>query len=152
MSKSRAIRAGRPARKAAKSSKRSKATDSTRSDSARFVPEVLDHTVIAIPLLKWFEDPAPRYAIVVDLNLNYRGGLHGAAQGSGRAIDRIIAARPRTRKTVGLTRSTVDKDMSTRACNMRSPSRCRGDQGLAKQDTGVPPEDRAIYHIWPDFP
>ena len=81
MSKSRAIRAGRPARKAAKSSKRSKATDSTRSDSARFVPEVLDHTVIAIPLLKWFEDPARRRDVpIVDLNLNYRGGLHGAPE------------------------------------------------------------------------
>ena len=84
---------------------RSKA--STSSGNREFIPEVLDRTVIAIPLLRWFEDPKHPgpYDIVVDLNLNYRGGLKGARDVVERRVDDIIRKRRATDRKTRIARS-----------------------------------------------
>jgi len=159
MSKSHRTRSKRGANAQAKSAPSSGAAspkaDSKRSDSPRFVPEVLDRTCIAIPLLRWFDDPKRPgpYKVVVDLNLNYRGGLHGARKKVEETIDRIIAARRRTNKTVPLSRSAVDKDMEHEDVQyVFATLDAAAIKELARHDAGAAREDRAIHHIWPDFP
>jgi len=46
-----------------------------------FLPDVLDSTVIAVPLLKQFKerDAGTRsFHVAIDLNLDYKGGIEGA--------------------------------------------------------------------------
>ena len=62
-----------------------------RPGSRGFLPKVLDRTVIAIPLLEWFKDRTKKgklFDVVVDLNLNYHGGLKGARK----VVEEMIAS------------------------------------------------------------
>ena len=61
------------------------------TDSAKkgFLPEVLDRTVIAIPLLKSFEKEKGPFHVAIDLNLDYEGGLTKAREKVIREIETL---------------------------------------------------------------
>jgi subtilisin family serine protease len=130
--------------------------DAKRPESRRFLPEVLDRTVIAIPLLAWLKDPKRRrkpFDIVVDLNLNFRSGLRGAREVVERRIDEIIASRGAKRGTGGMRRTVVDDDMQGEGVQyVFATLDAAAIRELARRDGEEKPEDRAIHHIWPDFP
>jgi hypothetical protein len=83
-------------------------TESARPDRVGFLPEVLDRTVIAIPLLRELEDerkPARVFDIIIDLNLELNFGGRQGREGSSswpravRGLTRsagVPAAWPRT--------------------------------------------------------
>lgn len=110
--------------------------------------------MIAIPLLAWFDDPTRRqpFDIVVDLNLNYRGGLNGARKVVEDRIDAIVAGqRPPGRKR-RMSRALVDEDMQNESVQYVFATLSAGAiKDLARPDSGQPPEKRAIHHIRPDF-
>lgn len=130
------------------------AADSTRPENRRFLPEVLDRTVIAIPLLKWFEDPKKRdhpFHVVVDLNLSFRGGLNGARREVEKRIDSIIKGLPSGQRK-RMSRWVVDEDMQDDVQYVFATLDADSIRELARRDHAVSREDRAIHHIWPDFP
>lgn len=116
-----------------------------------FVPSVLDSTVIALPLLGWFEDPrrSDPHPVVIELNLEHPGGHEQARQRARQLIDEAI----------GTAGGTDDQ---------RVRSSRRGGEShylFASLDAAVVQEmvrrdreqstsqaTRAIFHVWPDFP
>jgi serine protease AprX len=135
---------------------RKSSESSKNADSRGFLPEVLDRTVIAIPLLNWFKDPERKgdvFDIVVDLNLNFRDGLRGARTVVEKRIDHLIASRQTTGKARRMSRSTVDEDMQTEVAQyVFAALDANAIRDLAKPDSRRSREERAIHHIWPDFP
>ena len=120
-------------------------------DRVGFLPEVLDRTVIAIPLLHAFERTGATdraFDIIIDLNLEFEGGITGA-----RAIvlKLIEAVSDRSRKTIKAhgVRALVPESPQYVFASLR-PTQVRE---LVRRDGKRGPEkrDRAIYHIWPDF-
>ena len=106
-------------------------------------------------MLKWFDDPLKPgpYPVVVDLNLNYQGGVRGAREVVEDRIARIIAARRKHGKTSRLSISKDDKDMEHEDVQyVFATLDAAAIKELARHDTGVSREHRAIHHIWPDFP
>jgi serine protease AprX len=152
----RAQRKKAPSRRVSGKSNPSKAgADSKKPKSRRFLPDVLDRTVIAIPLLAWFKDPTKRqpFDIVVDLNLNYRDGLKGARKVVEDRINRIIATQQTTGRKRRMSLSVVDKDMQNESVQyVFATLYAKAIKDLAQPDSGQAPVDRAIHHIWPDFP
>src|SRR5262245_36187642 len=65
-----------------------------------FTPEVLDKTIISIPLLRQLDDPekGPLHAVVIDLNLDF--------------VDGRAAARKETIRLINQAKDTVGKDPS----------------------------------------
>jgi subtilisin family serine protease len=130
--------------------------DSRNADSRRFVPEVLDRTVIAIPLLNWFKEPEKHpepYNIVVDLNLNFRGGIQGARKVVEGRIDAILEKRRKTHDGRRMLRTVPDEEMQNESLQyVFATLDARAIKDLARPDSRVSREDRAIHHIWPDFP
>jgi subtilisin family serine protease len=146
-----------PARSISEQSGSSQAArDSKKPESRRFLPEVLDRTVIALPLLNWFKDPKKQgqlFDIVVDLNLNFRGGLKGARKAVEERIDKIVRTPRTTGKKRRMSRSVVDEDMQDEGVQyVFATLDAESIKDLARRDSGQSPEDRAIHHIWPDFP
>jgi serine protease AprX len=155
MSKSRTAPATRRSSGRATSQSSSASADSKKPKSRRFLPEVLDRTVIALPLLAWFTDPTKRqpFDIVVDLNLNYREGLRGARKVVEDRIDEIIAAQRTPGGRRRMSRSMVDEDVQDESVQyVFATLDANAIKSLARPDSGQPPQNRAIHHIWPDFP
>lgn len=132
------------------------AADSKKAESRKFLPEVLDRTVIAIPLLHWFKDKKKRgqlFDIVVDLNLQYQGGLEGARAVVEQRIDEIIKKRQTTGNRRRMSRTVVDEDMKGEdAQYVFATLDAEAIKELASLDSAKSRAERAIHHIWPDFP
>jgi serine protease AprX len=103
-----------------------------------FLPDVLDSTVIAVPLLKQFKEPESRtrlFHVAIDLNVDYKGGVDGARRTVLAAIETLADESGDETQYVfaTLTREAIKE--------------------LARRDSGPERkrEDRAIHHIWPDF-
>lgn len=131
-----------------------------------FNPEVLDRSVIAIPLLKDFEadDGTVRHQVIIDLHLAYPGGVRAARQEVETMIAQVLSDPsmrlaaddgPRHRTNDGqpqagteqyifaiLSRKTIQAIVA--ADQRSSAARTRANQGQTVA--------RAIYHVWPDFP
>ncbi|WKZ20182.1 MAG: S8 family peptidase [Candidatus Jettenia sp. CY-1] len=136
-----------------------------------FTPETLDSTVIAIPLLKMLkeemlkeemlkekqkklkEGPAHKpkvFPVIIDLNLEYPTGRDGARDWVMKTTKEIISE-------IG-----KDKDPGHQGINELKSKRSQqylfasleGDviRELVKRDSRAKVKERAIYHIWPDFP
>jgi hypothetical protein len=121
-----------------------------RPSRVGFLPEVLDRTVIAIPLLKEFEKPGglrKPYHVAIDLNLDYKHGIDGARTHVLEMIRDIIGRRAR-----GASDQRVDEqpeEMQYVFATLDAPAireLVRRDQARGEHKI-----DRAIYHIWPDF-
>ena len=99
------------------------ATDARKPESRKFLPEVLDATVIAMPLLNWFKDKDKQGHCLRHrggfLNLNYHGGLKGAREVVEQRIDDIIVARRAKGATTRMSRSVIDDDLEGEAVRVR---------------------------------
>ncbi|MEN3332224.1 MAG: serine protease AprX [Blastocatellia bacterium] len=136
-----------------------------------FTPEILDSTVIAIPLLKKLKrdreelkkNPARKpqlFPVIIDLNLKFPGGRDGARKWVLEATAKIIAQ-------VG-----IDKDPNHQGINklksdfsqqylfavlegdvIREMVKLDAEAKEEVKDTGIHSKigTRAIYHVWPDF-
>jgi len=152
------------------------ATQKTKSE---FDKEVLWSTVIAIPLQKNIQEDiengvtAPR-KVVIDLNLDCRGGREGAKNKVRRLIEElglrineekssvteqyVFADLPgrAIRELVALdhTKPFIESDLPTGMTAVgTTPGRTATESEYVRVDQGerMPPYERAIYRIWPDF-
>jgi hypothetical protein len=76
---------------------------STRPDRVGFLPEVLDRTVIAIPLLRAITKAPPHkiFEIIIDLNLDFTGGLEEARALVLKMMGDVVRGRPKDKKPQG---------------------------------------------------
>jgi serine protease AprX len=130
-----------------------------------FDPEVLDKTVIAIPLLRMLDEEERKPAeaaepipVMLDLNLQFHGGRDAARQ---RALELVEKAIDREGKSedqrIDLEKSQLSQQYLfgrleaevirelVRLDNEREPE-------LQEDRGGSRLAHRSIYHIWPDFP
>ena len=101
--------------------------------------------MIAIPLLAWFKDRKRRgklFDIVVDLNLNFGGGLRGAREAVEARIHEIIRTRGAGGKQRTMSISVVDKEMEEENVQyVFATLDAQAIKALARPDSGQPPED-----------
>jgi serine protease AprX len=136
-----------------------------------FTPEVMDKTVIAVPLLTELRreaaaraaDPSrpPRlYDVILDVNLMYREGRQQARARVQELVDDILAAFgiPAGEQGINAHKSRLSQQylfgrLEARVIEelVRRDSGPRA-TGSYSPDAGAPPPQQAIYHIWPDFP
>jgi serine protease AprX len=127
-----------------------------------FTPEVLDRTVIAIPLLLEFEKEReaetaegfePKiYPVIIDLNLDYPGGRKAAKDVVNAWVKEAMARRARRPGGQGINKA---KSQYSNQYLFGALERTvieelvRINSGKGSMPKPVPP--RAIYRIWPDF-
>jgi hypothetical protein len=117
-----------------------------------FLPEVLDRTVIAIPLLRQLDDPrreGQRFDLVIDVNLDFGDGRDAAR----RRVQEMIEAIERRRKRGPQARRASPPVQS--AQYVFASLDAEAIRELVREDArggGASRTKRAIYHIWPDFP
>lgn len=120
----------------------------------QFLPQVLDRTVIAVPLLEQLiaERKAGRarkvFDVVIDLNLDFRGGRANAFQRTLTLIEEIgrDLKKARTRHRVS---PPAEPDMQYIFASLDGDAI----RELVRRDGGSSSRtERAIHRIWPDFP
>ena len=113
-----------------------------------FVPEVLDSTIIALPLIAKLEEESNPHHIVIDLNLEYPGGRSEARARAEELISRAI-------ETSGGSAGQGVDDSKTTATGQYIFATLDADviRELVRLDreTSEPTRARAIFHVWPDF-
>ena len=129
-----------------------------------FTPEVLDKTVIAIPLLDQLKEtesgPNPRtpLPVIIDANLEYRDGARAARQRIEKEIRAAIAqaGSPNVSQGINTAKSRLSEQYVFAVLEpavirelVRQDAAASGSG--AKSKTPGPPAQRAIYRIWPDF-
>ena len=134
-------------------------------DRPDFVPEVLDKTVISVPLLKILQDEQPEangrpavHDVVIDLNLEYR-------QGRAEARKRAIQLIEQTVADVGASKDQGLNENKSRFGDQYLFASLEAEviRELVRRDNNPAPRhvseepgsgiaQRAIYRIWPDFP
>jgi serine protease AprX len=126
-----------------------------------FTPEVLDRTVIAVPLLDKIkkDGEAKVQPIIIDLNLDYHGGRAAARERAQKLVKEIIAEfrlDPR-QQNVNDTKSKLSHQYLFAALEGRAirelVRRDNQDKPKAISDARASQTaHRAIFRIWPDFP
>jgi subtilisin family serine protease len=115
-----------------------------------FNPEVLDKTVIAVPLLRQIASAEKdSYDVIIDLNLGYRGGIEEARK---EVKELIGTAAARLRADSAL--AEIDENKSDLSHHyLFGKLNAKMIEELVRLDAGDKPNpsDRAIYRIWPDF-
>jgi subtilisin family serine protease len=137
------------------------------SDRPGFTPEVLDRTVISIPLLDDLreedanlqEDPelVPKaYDIVIDINLEYEGGRDRARE---RTMELVLdaVANVSSRNLRPVPGPLGPNEEKSRLSQQYVFARLQGEAirelvRLNETDAGSPTAHRPIFRIWPDFP
>ena len=110
-----------------------------------FVPDVLDSSVIAFPLMERMKNEPDRlHHVVIDLNLNYPGGREEArarvdellaeAEQQPDSDARLISGAGSQYVFAGLPAETIKAIVR-----------------LDREAAGDTPTQRAIFHVWPDF-
>jgi serine protease AprX len=112
---------------------------------AGFVPDVLDSSVIAFPLMERLKNEPDRlHHVVIDLNLNYPGGREEAR---ARITELVGQAQEKPSSDAKLSSDPgsqyvfAELDAETIKAIVRLDCRAAGDS----------PTERAIFHVWPDF-
>jgi serine protease AprX len=129
----------------------------SKPDEVGFIPENLDTTIIAVPLLqilKAEEDSghSKTHPIIIDPNLNYPTGRMAARERIKVLIAQAVASRgDPTKEVINIPKSDLSQQYLF--CRLSRESirelvRLDGDEGLSGTPT---PFRRAIHHIWPDF-
>lgn len=129
-----------------------------------FVPEALDRTVIAIPLLRDLKkedegEATPKaHRVIIDLNLEFPGDNNFDAGRSGARGWVIKTIRDLTEQNEAPGNPVVpEKSDVTTPQYVFAELRSRVIRGLVSRDTqehdptGSELKRHAIYHIWPDF-
>src|SRR5919106_172168 len=129
------------------------ADDIPQSDPRKepFVPEVLDKTVIAIPLLKKIkakgvDQPFP---VIIDLNLDYLAGRKEARKQADKLIKAIIEEKKRPDQGVNEPKSEHSHQYLFAVLDGECIRELVRRDGAVADKEGSP--YRAIYRIWPDF-
>jgi serine protease AprX len=136
--------------------------DQSNPKKKPFLPESLDRTVIAIPLLNVLKDEAEGRAepephkVIIDLNLEFPGGRESARIWVNDAIRKLIANAPEGEPRDD--QELFDKRGELTPQYVFATLRARVIRALVSLDA-EPKKDsqdnifeaRAIYHIWPDF-
>ena len=126
-----------------------------------FTPEVLDRTVIAVPLLdKIKKDGETKVQpIIIDLNLDYHGGREAARDWAQKLVKDIIAdlGLDPKQQNVNDTKSKLSHQYLFAALEGRAirelVRRDNQDKPKTTGDTRASQTaHRAIFRIWPDFP
>jgi serine protease AprX len=126
-----------------------------------FLPDVLDSTVIARPLLKDLEEAdsnrtSKPIKIIIDLNLEYPDGRDAARE---RAVDLIkqVVGKENFKENWPINRMKTRFSKQYIFCQL-SPQEIRRLVSLDQQKTDEaiaedkpPISPRSIFHIWPDF-
>lgn len=144
------------------------ASDERGTDPRRpgFLPEVLDKTVIAIPLLNMLNEEkedlergeTPRlFSVVLDLNLEFEGGRDAARQRAIQLVEKAIQTKGRSEaQRIDLEKSRLSQQYLfgrlegdvirelVRLDNERQPD-------VQEDQSGDRIAYRSIFHIWPDF-
>lgn len=118
----------------------------TAPDQKPFDPEVLDRTVIAIPLLDRINRPDGLDAVhdvIIDVNLDYRGGRDEAKKAIEGLVRRLLGAKRRNQAI-----DTVKSKYSDQYLFGQLSGTAIRDLVRADVAAGGP---HAIYRIWPDF-
>jgi serine protease AprX len=130
-----------------------------------FVPEDLDTTVIAIPLLKSLKEESAKrkkkptiepevYSIIIDLNLEYPGGRDTARDWVLEAAREIVKERGAD-KNQGVNEKRITAQYLFAKLEgdviRKLVSRDREENAAGKRKDWMVTGSRAIYHIWPDF-
>jgi subtilisin family serine protease len=137
-----------------------------------FLPEILDRTAIAIPLLKELkaEDEATKkgkqsarknYDVIIDLHLEYPGGREGARERVTKLIAEIVSEKGKSwgidsgnhginQVKSGLTPQYLFARLEGRVIQ-ELIRRDRPTGGGGRKRSASQPKP-AIYRIWPDFP
>lgn len=126
---------------------------------AGFTPEVLDRTVIALPLLKDMERaPNDVFPVIIDVNLGYTGD-DGARAHATALIERAITERGTAGVSQGV--NTAKSELSDQYLFARLEGAVIRqlvvmDDDTSETDSDDPvteaPAGRSIHRIWPDFP
>jgi serine protease AprX len=126
-----------------------------------FTPEVLDRTVIAVPLLDKIkkDGEAKLQPIIIDLNLDYHGGREAARERAQKLVTDIIAdlGLDPKQQNVNNTKSKLSHQYLFAALEGRAirelVRRDNQDKPKTTGDTRASQTaHRAIFRIWPDFP
>jgi subtilisin family serine protease len=144
------------AREPASTSKKRKAQAKAKARGSAFTPDVLESTVIALPLLEMLRERGGtkrEYDIIVDVNRDYPGGREQAQERIKQLIGRLVGESGRdTRQGVHVRKTGMTRQYVF--------GRLRGDliQELVRQDrataAGVTSSAKptpALYRVWPDF-
>jgi serine protease AprX len=123
-----------------------------------FTPLVLDRTVIAVPLLTQLAEEdalaetgrgeARLYPIIIDVNLTYHSGRDAARQRVRELIGALVSDQS-SLPGEGVIESKTNVSQQYVFAQLSG----RSIRELVRQDAvRGPGRERAIYHIWPDFP
>jgi serine protease AprX len=139
-----------------KRTKRSSGTSKAEKKKEKaFTPDVLESTVIAIPLLDEFKKKGGLdriYDVIIDINLEYPGGRDIARRLVCESIRRIVKGAGES-GSQGIYRSKTDLSEQYIFAKLKGALI----QDLVRRDRapegspGSRPAPRAIYHVWPDF-
>ena len=126
-----------------------------------FTPEVLDRTVIAVPLLDKIKKEGEEkvQSIIIDLNLDYHGGREEARKRAQQLVQEIIrelGLDPK-QQNINDTKSKLSHQYLFAALEGRAirelVRRDNQDKPKTTSDTRASQTaHRAIFRIWPDFP
>ena len=145
--------------------------------SERSFRDNLQSSVIAIPLLEDFNDPkkGPKFDVVIDLNLDCRGGRYAAQKKTRRLLRQMNAEKAITdlgdipqylfatltanqiRKLVRLDCSepVIEEDIGDTYTSPAAPPTPSvpppPPQSPVRVDNRLARSERAIYRVWPDF-
>lgn len=124
----------------------------------RFKPEMLDRTVIALPLVDEFGKPRKQgepegHRVVIDLNLDYKDGRDVARTEVIEDIARIVHG---TAEAAAAARDAYRKRLKRLSPLQYVAARLTRDQivTLVQHDVDQAKDDRTrrrIYRVWPDF-
>jgi serine protease AprX len=118
---------------------------------AGFMPDVLDSSVIAYPLMERLKnEPNRLHHVVIDLNLNYPGGREKARARVKKLFDKAqedpnSVAKPSPDGKLSTDPGSQYVYAELDAATIKAIVR------LDREAAGDSPEQRAIFHVWPDF-
>jgi serine protease AprX len=116
-----------------------------------FTPEVLDKTVIAIPLLNKIKEKgeAELQPIIIDVNLDYHGGREEARKTVRQLVQDVI-----TELGIDPKKQNINEGKSKLSHQyLFAVLDGRAIRELVHRDNHDKPSSRrALYRIWPDFP
>jgi serine protease AprX len=120
----------------------------TPDPEKRFDPANLIKTVIAVPLMKDIdEDENSARAVIIDVNIRYRHGRKGAKEWVSDWVNKALEQYGDVHVQQGISQKKSERSQQYVYARLQG----KVIRGLVEQDQTKAIEDRAIYHVWPDF-
>ncbi|CAN5756711.1 MAG: S8 family peptidase [Euzebyales bacterium] len=132
-----------------------------------FTPEVLDRSVLALPLLKRMDpdrpstetddDDAEMHQVVIDVNLTYHRGREAARERAAELVAQAVReAGTRSDQGLNEAKSRFSEQylfarLETSALRRLVVLDSQGDPEITTEEAGRAGAHRSIHRIWPDF-